>query len=127
MLRNLNNAKIKTRIADRFKIMSNSQPTERELLNTVLKPLLEDFQYWFSRACTLLENERLSFMSPEEQSDLLQRVKQAQNEVTTSQMLFQATSGQAGIETGILVFWHNLVAQCWQVSMRWRSLKQEQD
>lgn len=107
--------------------MSNSQPTEQELLQTLLKPLLEDFQYWFSRACTLLENEQLSFMSPEEQSDLLQRVKQAQKEVTTAQMLFQVTGGKIGIEAAILVPWHKLVAECWQVSMRWRSPSQEQD
>ncbi|ACK69825.1 conserved hypothetical protein [Gloeothece citriformis PCC 7424] len=106
--------------------MSNSQPSERELLNTVLKPLLEDFQYWFSRACTLLEKEPLSFLSPEEQSNLLQRVKQAQQEVTAAQMIFQATDGQAGIEASMLVPWHKLVAECWQVSMRLRSLKQEQ-
>ncbi|WP_013320232.1 DUF2605 domain-containing protein [Gloeothece verrucosa] len=105
--------------------MSNSQPSEPELLNTVLKPLLEDFQYWFSRACTLLENERLSFISCEEQTDLLERVKQAQKEVTTAQMLFQATDGQAGIEASMLVPWHNLVAECWRISMRWRSIKQK--
>lgn len=105
--------------------MSQSQPTERELLKTVLEPLLEDFQYWFSQARTLLESEQISFFNPQEQAELLERVKQTQQEVSTAQILFKATDGQAGIDTAILVPWHQLVAECWQVSMRWRSLKNE--
>jgi hypothetical protein len=38
--------------------MSYADPRELELLKSVLAPLLEDFQYWFSRAQTLLEAER---------------------------------------------------------------------
>lgn len=101
--------------------MTQSQPSEQELLKAVLQPLLEDFQYWFSRSRTLLETEDIPFLSDEEQSDLLARVKQAQQEVNTAHMLFQATDGQVGIETGTLVPWHRLVNECWQVGMRWRS------
>lgn len=103
--------------------MSNSQPTEQELLKSILEPLLEDFQYWFSRARTLLESERISFLNEREQEDFLARVKEAQQQVNVAQMLFKATEGQAGIETATLVPWHQLVAQCWQVAMRWRSIK----
>lgn len=103
--------------------MSNSYPTEQELLKTILEPLLEDFQYWFSRARTLLKSEKISFLSDEEQAKLLERVKGSQQEVSAAQALFQAMGGQAGIDTATLVPWHQLVAQCWQVAMRWRSLK----
>jgi Protein of unknown function (DUF2605) len=103
--------------------MSANQPTEKELLKTILEPLLEDFQYWFGRSRSLLETETLSFISPEEQQDLLDRVKQSQQEVSTVQMLFKVTGGEAGIETSVLVPWHKLVAECWQVAMKWRSLK----
>jgi predicted flavoprotein YhiN len=101
--------------------MPQSQPSEQELLKTVLQPLLEDFQYWFSRSRSLLETENITFLSKEQQSDLLERVKQAQQEVSTAQMLFQATNGQVGVETATLVPWHRLVSECWQVGMRWRS------
>lgn len=103
--------------------MSNSHPTEQELLKTILEPLLEDFQYWFTRARTLLESEKISFLEDEEQEELLARVREAQQQVNVAQMLFKATEGQAGIETATLVPWHQLVAQCWQVAMRWRSIK----
>lgn len=97
--------------------------SEQELLKSVLEPLLEDFQYWFSRSRSLLESERLSFFTVQEQADLLEQVKKSQQEVSTAQMLFKATGGQAGIESRMLVPWHHLVAQCWDVARRWRELK----
>lgn len=101
--------------------MTPSQPSEQELLKAVLQPLLDDFQYWFSRSRSLLETEDIAFLSQEQQSNLLARVKQAQQEVSTARMLFQATEGQVGIETATLVPWHRLLNECWQVGMRWRS------
>ncbi|MBW4575721.1 MAG: DUF2605 domain-containing protein [Aphanothece sp. CMT-3BRIN-NPC111] len=101
--------------------MSNSQPHEHELLKTLLKPLLEDFQYWFARSRSFLEAEDIPFLSTEQQSHLLARVKLAQQEVSTAHMLFQATEGQVGIDTATLMPWHQLVTECWQVAMRWRS------
>lgn len=102
--------------------MPQSQPSEQELLKTLLQPLLEDFQYWFSRSRSLLETEDITFLSEEQQSDLLLRVQQAQQEVATAQMMFQATNGQVGVETSTLVPWHRLVSECWQVGMRWRTM-----
>ena len=100
--------------------MRDSNLPEPELLKTVLQPLLEDFQYWFARSRELLETEQLSFMSNQEQSDLLLRVKQAQDKVNTAKMLFAATDGQVGIEMETLMPWHKLVTECWQVAMRFR-------
>ncbi|NET06976.1 MAG: DUF2605 domain-containing protein [Merismopedia sp. SIO2A8] len=102
--------------------MPQSQPSEKELLRTVLQPLLEDFQYWFSRSRSLLETEDIPFLSKEQQSNLLSRVKQAQQEVSTAVMLFQATGGEVGVEMATLMPWHQLLSECWQVGMRWRSL-----
>ncbi|MEW6495711.1 MAG: DUF2605 domain-containing protein [Cyanobacteriota bacterium] len=101
--------------------MHQSQPSEQELLKSVLQPLLEDFQYWFSRSRSLLETEDITFLSKEQQSDLLARVQHAQQQVSTAQMLFHATDGQVGIETSTLVPWHRLVSECWQVGRLWRS------
>ena len=38
-------------------------------------------------------------------------------EVITAQILFQATDKKTRIDTAILVLWHKLVAECWQVSI----------
>ena len=100
--------------------MRDSNLPEPELLKAVLQPLLEDFQYWFARSRDFLETERLSFMSHEEQADLLLRVKLAQEKVNTAKMLFAATDGQVGIEMETLMPWHQLVTECWKVTMRFR-------
>jgi hypothetical protein len=93
---------------------------ESNLLKTLLEPLLEDFQYWFGRSRSLLETHRIDFLTDSQQASLLGRVKQAQQEVSTAQLLFRATDGQAGIETSVLVPWHQLVTECWQVGMKFR-------
>ncbi len=106
--------------------MSIEQPTEKELLKTVLEPLLEDFQYWFERSRNLLESEQMSFFDPQEQAQLLERIVQSQQEVQTAQMLFKATDGTAGIDSRMLLPWHQLVAECWNVAQKWREIKNQE-
>ena len=103
--------------------MSPQQPTEKELLETVLEPLLEDIQYWFSRSRSLLESESMPFLSQTKQAQLLKKIKDNQQEVATAQMLFQATDKQVGISPKTLFEWHQVVAECWSVAQRWRETK----
>ncbi|MCG9893190.1 MAG: DUF2605 domain-containing protein [Thermosynechococcaceae cyanobacterium MS004] len=91
-----------------------------ELLKTLLEPLLEDFQYWLSRAETLLIEEDIAFLDAEAHADLLGRVEQTLQEVQATQSLFQAIGCQAGIDTEIIMKWHKLVAECWQVMIQFR-------
>ncbi|MEB3340411.1 DUF2605 domain-containing protein [Okeania sp.] len=100
--------------------MLNPKLPEPDLLKAVLQPLLEDFGYWFERTRQLLEREEITFLSSNKQLDLLDRVKQAQQEVSTAQALFQATGGQVGVEMTVLLPWHQLLTECWQVTMRFR-------
>lgn len=101
--------------------MSTPPPSEPNLLKAVLEPLLEDFQHWFGRSRSLLESEQLSFLSEEQQGSLLERVCQAQQEVSAAQIMFQATGAQVGVETRTIMPWHQLLTECWQVAMRHRS------
>jgi Protein of unknown function (DUF2605) len=100
--------------------MLNPNLPEPELLKTVLKPLLEDFEYWFERSRQFLEAQEVGFITPQQQANLLARVLQAQAEVKTTQMLFDVTGGQVGVETSTLMPWHKLVTECWEVAMRFR-------
>jgi hypothetical protein len=97
-----------------------SQPSEQSLLKTILQPLLADFAHWFERSIQLLEAEQIGFLTTAAQSDLLARVKNAQQEVRAAQMLFNATDGQVGIEPSTMLTWHKLVGECWQVATRFR-------
>ncbi len=103
--------------------MSPSHPSEQDLLKTVLQPLLEDFAHWFGRSVTLLEKERISFLSEAEQDELLAKVKNAVQEVSAAQMLFQVTEGQVGIEPSTMLAWHKIVGECWQVATLFRQLQ----
>ncbi|MCC5638216.1 DUF2605 domain-containing protein [Nostoc sp. CHAB 5844] len=107
--------------------MKDSNLPGTELLKTVLEPLLEDFQYWFTRSRKFLETEQLSFMSQQEQSDLLLRVTQAQAELNTAKMLFTATDKQVGIDMTTLTPWHQLVTECWNVAIRFHQEKEEKE
>jgi hypothetical protein len=100
--------------------MFNPNSSEPELLKTLLQPLLEDFQYWFDRSHVLLTTQSIEFLGAEQQADLLARVEQAQQEVSAAQMLLQATDGRVGVETSVLVPWHHLVTECWQIAVRLR-------
>lgn len=89
-----------------------------ELLKSLLEPLLVDFHYWFERSRHLLETENIDFLGHRGQADLLERVLTAQQEVQTTQLLLKVTENQVGVETSMLAAWHQVVAECWQVAMR---------
>lgn len=96
--------------------MSSFKSEENELLRTLLGPLLDDFQYWFERSRSLLESRQIAALEVAEQAQLLEQVKNAQQEVAAARSLFQATGGQVGIEMATLAQWHQLVAQGWRAS-----------
>jgi hypothetical protein len=103
--------------------MPPSSPSEQNLLKTILQPLLADFSHWFSGSLELLESERISFLTESEQNMLLDRVKNAQQEVRVAQMMFQATDSQVGIDPSTMLTWHKLVGECWQIAMRFRQIQ----
>lgn len=107
--------------------MRDSNLPEAELLKAVLEPLLEDFQYWFARSRHMLETERIGFMTIEGQSDLLSRVKQAQEKVNAAKMMFSATDGQVGIDMEAMMPWHQLVTECWNVAIRFRTEREARE
>lgn len=100
--------------------MSSSSLPESELLKKILKPLLEDFQYWFGRARSLLETQEVSFLERGQQADLLAQVARSQEEVQAAQSLFGALEGQVAIEPTMVMSWHQKVTECWQLLIQWR-------
>ncbi|HAO13809.1 MAG TPA: DUF2605 domain-containing protein [Planktothrix sp. UBA8407] len=76
---------------------------------------------WFQRSRHLLETEEISFLTQPQQFDLLNRITQAQQKVIATKTLFHATGGQVGIEMTVLIPWHKLLTECWQVSTRFRT------
>lgn len=100
--------------------MFDSDAPDSNLLKELLQPLLDDFQHWFGRSRSLLESHRIEFLSELHQADVLNRVKAAQQEVATTQMMLNATDGQVGVEMSVLMPWHQLVTECWQITLKFR-------
>lgn len=103
--------------------MFNSDPNrpDSDFLKSLLEPLIDDFLYWFERSRSLLESHEIDFLGKPQQAELLQRVKQAQREVEAARTLLKVTEGKAGLDTAVLMPWHRLVTECWQVSARFRT------
>jgi hypothetical protein len=99
-------------------------PAEPELLKALLEPLLDDFQYWFGRSQTLLESERLTFLTEAEQQEVLRRVLESKQSVSVMQSLMTATDGQVGVDMQVLMGWHKLVHECWGLSTKYRQSQQ---
>lgn len=98
----------------------STPPEDTDLLKSVLPPLLADFQHWFGRTISMLESQTISFLTPAEQSQLLEQVRTAQQQVSVSQALSSATDSQAGIEMPVVMGWHKLVHECWGIALRLR-------
>lgn len=98
----------------------SSLPEDKALLKSILPPLLDDFQHWFSRTLTMLDTREISFLSDAEKQDLKARVQAAQKQVGASKALTRLTESQAGIEMPVVMAWHKLVHECWGVALRLR-------
>lgn len=101
---------------------NGDNPQETTLLAQVLSPLLDDFQYWFQRSLSLLDQGPLQGTSTDDQNQLRLRLREAMAETQTAAALLAATDGQVGVEPAQVMTWHALVAECWQVARRHRSL-----
>lgn len=92
------------------------------LLQQVLTPLLEDFRYWFERSLSLLESARLDFLTETAQSDLLRRVRQAQQELQSAEMLYALSKHEVGVDPHLIAQWHRLLMECARVGRKYREL-----
>ncbi|MEL6398170.1 MAG: DUF2605 domain-containing protein [Cyanobacteria bacterium P01_D01_bin.115] len=102
----------------------SSHPPEQPLVQTVLEPLLEDFEYWFGETLVLLASVPAQCLEPDERAALTTQLMTAQQEVATAKTLLLATDGQAGVDIAIVGQWHRLVSRCWQTSRYVRQHRQ---
>lgn len=105
--------------------IENSSHSDQPLLQTILEPLLDDFQYWFDQSRTLLTSSKSDCLETEYRQALLNQLATADKEIITARTLLMATNGQAGVETSMVMGWHGLVAQCWQASQQVRQASKQ--
>lgn len=106
-----------------FSPESSHQP-EQPLVQAVLEPLLDDFQYWFSETAALLESPKAACIDMSERQALADQITEAQREVATARTLMLATEGSAGVDVSLVGKWHQLVSRCWQTARKIRQQNQ---
>ena len=107
--------------------MYSSEPPgnpDAPLLQSVLEPLLDDFQYWFSESKILLNSPKADCLNAEQRKSLINQIETALQEVATARILLLTTDGQAGVETSLVMSWHQQVLQCWQAAQQIRQTRQ---
>lgn len=98
-----------------------------KLLAEILSPLLEDYHYWFGRSRKLLEEQQLSFITPEQQADVLERVRHAQGELQAAESLYRMSEQEVGIDPGLMAKWHRLLMECAELGYKYRQLHPSTD
>ena len=98
-------------------------PDSKQLLQELLTPLLEDFHYWFGKSITLLEDNRIEFLSQTEQADLLERVRAALRELQSAEQLYNLSDMSVGVDPKLVVKWHRLLLECGGVGQQFRRLQ----
>ena len=99
-------------------------PHHPNLLQEILDPLVEDFEYWFERSAVLLGNNRITFLKEADQAELLSRVEHAQAELQSAKQLYNLTSNTVGIDSSLVMKWHRLLVECGSVGSRFRRLNE---
>ncbi len=98
-----------------------------KLLAEILGPLLDDYHYWFDRSQKLLEQQQLSFITPEQQADVLERVRQAQGELQAAESLYRLSEQEVGIDPGLMAKWHRLLMECAELGYKYRQIHPSTD
>jgi len=94
---------------------SANQP-DKPLVQEILEPLLDDFNYWFDETASLLQSPKADCLAEGDRQRLTHELDEAQQAVATARSLLLATAGQVGVDMAVVGQWHRLVSQCWQTS-----------
>lgn len=92
-----------------------------ELLDSLLNPLLEDFDASFRRGLLLLDHCPQRVLKPAEQAELRQRLERAQAELLAARALRSATPAPMALEMATIAPWHALVVEVWSLSAALRA------
>jgi hypothetical protein len=106
---------------------NSSDPSDQPLVQTILEPLLDDFQYWFGEAETLLDSPKADCLAPTDRAAFADELQTAKQEVSTAKTLILATGGNAGVDTALVGQWHKLVNKYWQTARYIRQQSQSAD
>lgn len=95
---------------------NSSDQSDQPLVQSILEPLLDDFQYWFRETQALLNSPKANCLDESERQELAEQLDNAKQEVSIARTLMLATGGNAGVDVSVVGQWHQLVNKCWKTS-----------
>ena len=96
-------------------------PDAAGLLESLLKPLLEDFDSSFRRGLELLEICPEAVLGVEARAELRQRLQRSQAELQAARSLRAAAPVPMALDMGAIAPWHALVVEVWSLSAALRA------
>jgi hypothetical protein len=91
------------------------------LLESVLGPLLEDFDSSFQRGLTLLEVCPDTVMAAEARGEMRGRLQEAQAQLQAARALRAAAPAPMALEMATITPWHELLVEVWSLSAALRA------
>lgn len=91
------------------------------LLESVLGPLLEDFDTSFQRGLTLLQVCPDAVLSAPAREQLRGRLQEAQAQLSAARVLRAAAPAPMALEMATIAPWHELLVEVWSLSAALRA------
>lgn len=91
------------------------------LLESVLGPLLDDFDTSFQRGLALLEVCPDLVLSPSARAELRRRLEEAQAQLRAARALRAAAPAPMALEMATITPWHELLVEVWSLSAALRA------
>lgn len=91
------------------------------LLESVLGPLLEDFDTSFQRGLKLLEVCPDAVLSAEARAAMLRRLQEAQGQLNAARALRAAAPAPMALDMATITPWHELLVEVWSLSAALRA------
>ena len=89
-----------------------------DLLESLLASLLADFDHWFTRGQSLLEQCPDGVLSQGDRVELAERLFDAKRSIAATRSLLQASSEPVAVSMQAMAPWHQLVMEVWALSAR---------
>ena len=89
-----------------------------DLLRSLLASLLADFDHWFTRGQSILEQCPDSVLASGDRLELAERLADGKRSIAATRSLLRASSEPVAVSMEAMAPWHQLVMEVWALSAR---------
>ena len=89
-----------------------------DLLGSLLASLLADFDHWFTKGQSILEECPDNVLSQGDRHQLAERLAEGKRSIAATRSLLEASSEPVAVSMKAMAPWHQLVMEVWALSAR---------